>query len=130
MPVWKQDEGGEWRYGVSFQPGPNMPQRVAKASVKNFILQPEGSDAAMLLVSPVSLHGKCVIFGCMMMNVIRKRYLERCCLSSRLASKLSMQPIDAVSYYAQEVLALRHCCDHERCDLPASRLSLPDCHYA
>ncbi|KAK9835588.1 hypothetical protein WJX74_003659 [Apatococcus lobatus] len=58
MPVWKQDDSGEWRYGVSFQPGPNMPQRVAKASVKNFILQPEGSDAAMLLFGRVLGSGR------------------------------------------------------------------------
>ena len=59
MPVWRKDDSGEWRYGVSFQPGPNMPQRVAKPSVKNFILQPEGSDAAMLLVSPIC-HASCL----------------------------------------------------------------------
>ena len=39
------------RFGISFQHGPGQPQRVAKSSVKNFVLHPEGSDANMLLVS-------------------------------------------------------------------------------
>ena len=84
MPVWKRDEGGEWRYGVSFQPAPNMPQRVAKASVKNFILQPEGSDAAMLLVRPVSqpLHASGIgptsaVCGSSVLTCPRSRNLEQ-----------------------------------------------------